>query len=503
MWWHIKDIHRLWNDLSDTDQILPTASFTLVNDQGETQKASGWLPCHYSNIHYRITLSRTGRILHILQIKKVGPKQLPTRPRKIVLREKYDDISNTCYKNDALWPVFVAYPMWWLKTGNLEESAQQMQHTPHCICLRESCISLPSLLYNEQKAIECVRKIHTQLNGQPPDESALKQIIQWQMCTRSNTGSMEKPGDKVPNVQKFQEMWTNTSDILHVRKIANALTPTTCSIIRGSPCPSMIPQDAIIVVRSLEDAYKWKCYVEHGKLHLLEKPNLSDSVLIELGVKDINILESHQHVYVAWSHLWGVEEWCSLIDREPVSYTCIGRLDQYPNGRGQVFRDMCESDKFPTTVAYHHGSAQVVMVQDQVVDQEWIDTIIQKHKVVQCFADDPNKWSQLDCGRRILARPRRIRTLRSKKRQSDSSFPLYEEKYARHPGYNASVLPVNSYHGLPIDAVIYLCSEQTNPFDVHVARTHCRGTLYVVNCTTCLFALQRKPPYRLALNPFK
>jgi hypothetical protein len=156
-------------------------------------------------------------------------------------------------------------------------------------------------------------------------------------------------------------------------------------------------------------------------------------------------------------------------------------------------------------MAYHHGASHVVMV-DHAVDDEWIQNIVSKHKVVQCFADEPDQWPHVDTGRRMLARPRRIRTLRSRKRNREETsgrFPLYEEKYARHPGYNASVLTVASYHGLPVDGAIYFCSPDTKSFDVHVARTHCRGTLYVVKCTTCLFALQRRPPRRIALNPFQ
>ena len=91
------------------------------------------------------------------------------------------------------------------------------------------------------------------------------------------------------------------------------------------------------VVRSLEDAYKWKCFVDGGQLHILNLPNIQRAhldermdTLCDLGVGDLNVLQPNQDIFVAWSHLWGVEQWSELIDRTPTSITCIGRLDQYP-----------------------------------------------------------------------------------------------------------------------------------------------------------------------------
>lgn len=513
MSWRIHEIHRLWDHVKDTHQILPSCSFTLVNGNGTKRRASGWLPCHFGNIEYNLTLGKTGRIVQILQVRKNGPKKNPKRNQRIENRTHYDRINKNSYTSDGLWALSVAYPVWWLVKQNITEVAEELKQKPEAICLRDSSIFLPNLLFNEKKAIETVQRIHIQLGYPPIDQDAVSQRIAWQKCTRSNTGSMEKPGPHVTHIQKFQDLWASKKDILFIRNIAQTMTPSMCTIIQGSPCPSMIPNNATIVVRSLEDAYKWKCFVDGGKLHIVNMPNINrehlgesmKTVLKELGISDLKILEPNQDVFVAWSHLWGVEQWYALIDRSPTSMTCIGRLDQYPAGRGQIFRDMCQSKTFSTTMAYHHGSSDVVMI-DHEVDEQWIQGIVTKHKVVQCFADEPEKWSHVDTNRRMLTRPRRIRTLRSRKRDRDSkcnNFPLYEEKYARHSGYNASVLSVATYQGLPVDGVIFFCSSNTKSFDVHVARTHCRGTLYVVCCTTCLFALQRRPPRRLALNPFK
>ena len=94
--------------------------------------------------------------------------------------------------------------IWWLRQHNIEEVARCIKQKPESVCQRDSPFALATLIFNESKAIESVQRIHRQLNISPADESAISQRIAWQKCTRSNTGSYDKPGPQVHDMKNFK-----------------------------------------------------------------------------------------------------------------------------------------------------------------------------------------------------------------------------------------------------------------------------------------------------------
>jgi hypothetical protein len=109
--------------------------------------------------------------------------------------------------------------------------------------------------------------------------------------------------------------------------------------------------------------------------------------LERLGVSCVQQLPHNlEHVQVAWSHLWGIEDWLALITTLPQSYTCIGRLDQYTSGRGHVFRDMSDTPSFPRTIVQHRMTHNVTEIRTNNVEAE-VAQIVDAHPSVQCFTD--------------------------------------------------------------------------------------------------------------------
>ena len=157
---------------------------------------------------------------------------------------------------------------------------------------------------------------------------------------------------------------------------------------------------------------------------------------------------------------------------------------------------MIRSKKFDHIQSFHAATDNVIEIDSVQNKKDFINKIQQKYKVVQCFADFPIE--NIDCGRRKFTNPFRIRTIKS-----DNT--LYEEQRIHLPdkaGENASVQNIRYYQGLKVAAGIYFCSEKTTPFQIRVARTHCRDALYIVGCKTCLFSMQKQAPLKITINPF-
>ena len=188
------------------------------------------------------------------------------------------------------------------------------------------------------------------------------------------------------------------------------------------------------------------------------------------------------------------------------SYTCVGRLDQFPSGRGQVFRDMVESERFETTTVEHKMTHNVTMVQTDNIP-EFVAKVVAKHDTVQCFADE-HFQCPLDTKRIQLFNPLRIRTLRDNTDGTDPllpGIPMVEEFFINTETcttLNKSVIPVYGFNGVHVHAAVYICSEDTTPFQIRVAQTHAREALYVVNCQTNLFLLTKKCKKRITISFF-
>ena len=317
--------------------------------------------------------------------------------------------------------------------------------------------------------------------------TALKELHDWQHRTRYNTASWEKPG--VDSVEKYKGRWTDTNDIQIRQQLTQHFRPDNTNIIKGSPAASTIPEDAIVIVRNTEDAYKWKMRVRvvSNNIYTLKAWFDNDRYRNLIG-SPLSVCPSEQtHVFVAYAHLWGQSDWQKLMNSNHTSYTLIGRLDQYPGGRGQTFRDMCESNTFDQKL-YRHIGAEVVL-EAQMDD---ISEITKKHQVVQCFYNSGTPPA-IDTNRRQLTKPYRIRTLRE---TIGDNFHYHEEAPQREKGTNASVINVRNFKGIPVQAGIYICSEDTTSFDIHVARTHCLQALYIIGDTPGMFAFERRPPAR-------
>ena len=359
------------------------------------------------------------------------------------------------------------------------------------ICRRGSPICRKDLIYNYDKSVEIINRGLVQM-GELPKASEwnnLKNLHEWQLQTKFNTVSWNPPlFDN--NVQKYKGKWVDNTDIAAYNTLVGHFTSKNTTIIQGDPSPTLIPDNAYVIVRNEEDAYKWKCRIKSSTITMI-KLWFDESMYKKLGVYPlIQTLNDQSHVYIAYAHLWGQSDWLSLVQLNHSQYTIIGRLDQYPRGRGNTFRDMCESNIFQVKYSRHVGAE---CVEKASIDA--LESIVLKHGVVQCFSDD--KTLKLDTNRRQLERPFRIRTIRKK---HGKIYKLFEEDYTENVGRNMSVMSVKQYTGIRVRAVVYICTENTTPFDIHIARSYCSETLYIVGDEPTMFSFERKPKKRLTID---
>jgi hypothetical protein len=59
------------------------------------------------------------------------------------------------------------------------------------------------------------------------------------------------------------------------------------------------------------------------------------------------------------------------------------------------------------------------------------------------------------------------------------------------------------FNGVDVHAAVFLCSESTTPFDIHVARTHAREALYILNPNQAFMSLNKECHSKLSVNPFQ
>ncbi len=510
--WYIDNIKKLF---FPEKHLLPRANFVLANEE-ETIHVTGWLPCHHTNIAYNLDI-KNNRILRVIDMsvdktKKQKTKIITQTARKIksqkafakgVVSEVYKTIAMEAYTSTALWTCVVLYSHYEIRHMDIRKTFIELARDIECIIQPDSKASRTRFLYQPiTKTKILVQRALTQMGELPyEDWTGFCERRKWHIRMQSDTGCRKKPSSHIRRLEHYQNIWTTTHLIEEARQLQDAFCLDNITLIEGSPCPDNLPKDVSVVFRSLEDAYKWKCVAPIGTLYIMSNLDCyaNPDRLIELGLAEIQPLAKQQTLYMPWAHTWGQQDWLDLANYEPEHITCIGRLDQWPRGRGQLFRDMIMSKKFDTSKGYHAAADNVVMVQVQDIPK-FVKEIQEEFKVIQCFCDETRE--DIDCGRRWLTKPKRIRTIRP---SQETEQLLFEERQIHFPDRvmgNASVVKVRSYTGLKVPAIIYICQEETTPFDIHVARTHCTDILYVVNCSKCLFSMQKQAPAKCTINPF-
>ena len=442
-------------------------------------------------LNLAITKKKTARL--IIQTAKRISKNKKFSP-KYYTQKKYMEQAYSAYNWLALWVCCLIYTPWELQHMDINYIFSILtNHIEHIIQKDSDAFRSRFLSFPKETKIIIQKALH-QMGELPYDDwEGFEERVKW--YKNMNTASKEKLSKHIKNVERYQDLWTTKNHIQYSRELALHFRPNNVTLIEGSPCPSIVSKDAIVVVRNLEDAYRWKCQVDWGRICVL-KTMYNMERLIELGVSDITELEPNKPIVVAWAHLWSIPKWLELSQKTPEHITCIGRLDQWPIGQGQVFRDMIRSNKFDHIQSFHSATDNVIEVATVPNKVEFVNKIQQKYKVVQCFADYPIE--NIDCGRRKFTNPFRIRTIKK-------NNMLYEEQRIHLPdkaGENVSVQNIRYYQGLKVSAGIFFCSEKTTPFQIHVARTHCKDALYIVECKTCLFSMKKQTPLKITINPF-
>lgn len=538
--WHILKVERLWQKRR---QVVPSADFKLTNGT-ITRSVRGWLPCHHSNVAYELQLGSSGAIKHVLSMAK-GKKKKETALKKMAKTlgqwshyppEKYIEQANFAYNNFlALELVGCLYPLpsvFEMTGETIQRIFSVLVQDMTQLCCRDSDICIPALCLNEREALRVVNlglSILCELPLRGTQLNSFLSMVVWQKLSRYNTAVYKKPETSFAEsldgvhrekfiewqkqarggfqLQKYQGLWTSSNEIAKARGISRYITPENCTLHLGSICPSILPVGAVVLVRDLEDAYRLQCKVELSLVQTCMLKVRSDEASVEhrnsLGVPRIVPLQAHcPTVYVAWAHLWSIEDWIGLIALRPQYIVCIGRLDQYSCNRGHVFRDMCEKSMFTRTLGFHWLVDHVEQVE---CTNETINALVEKVReqfhVVQCFADNPKTWKGIDTGRRWLFNPWRIRTIAVRKCIRTPRIALYEEHFTSRTCSNASVVKCCQYTGLPVPAAIYLCGPSTTAFDVQVARSHTSHKLFVVNARTCLVPFV-KNVIKKSIDPF-
>ena len=479
---YISRLDRIWEAFPT---VLPRCAFVLT-DGVTTRSLSGWLPCHHNNVSYILDINEKNiqQIVDItLRAKRRDDEAIRSalkrfKKYKIEHWDQYKRLATEAYVSKALWSLSLVYPLWTLQTLDLLTTYDTLLPNLLQLCDRESPLSNPKWWYDYPKALDRLQRL-ARIAKQDLPWDELEAQMEFQLQLRFDTGIKRRP-KTLTNIQKYKGLWTTNAEIRRVRLFQESFKDVQLQL--GSPCPSQIPTEATCLCANDEDIFRWHCCVEQGTMYTVATcPPLENTT-----------------VYIGFAHLWGVEQWAVLASKlTNCPLVCIGRLDQYPRGRGQLFCDMYDSGKFPCTPVYHHATDNVLMVETDNVET-FVQEIRQKHRILQCFAENPHQWENIDTGRVCIRGNTgwKIRTLR------EQGQGLYEEKCHRPVGRNASVLRVTNYSGLPVPYSIYICSAETRPFHVHVARTHTRHLLYVVNCSTCLFSFEKTAPQRTTINPF-
>tara|TARA_B110000858_G_scaffold128578_1_gene146194 strand:+ start:204 stop:1736 length:1533 start_codon:yes stop_codon:yes gene_type:complete len=492
---------------NEHSELLPTCEFVLTRKSSKIT-VTGYLPCHHSNIGYELKIDDKNNIKEIISIKTIKGKASVLPDLRSYLYPNYELIANEALNWVGLLVCSVIYTFKNLKKMDIDTQFKML-----CVDIERSAIrGFPYAchLYNVERAIECINNALIIMMELPYNKiDAFRARMKWQLTTQYNTATYTKPKpvgyfppiEKVKLI-KYNGVFCTEVSRRVVEKLATVFTPNTTVLVQGSL--QNITGD--IVVLNVEDAYRVRYQTGSAcNIYMMTPHGFNYQKCCALGITNIKILPaSLDHINVAFAHLWGVEEWTQLISFKALSYTIIGRLDQYPRGRGQFFRDMLESKRFPTDATLHFGTDNVICIQsDDIVAT--VGKINSKYAPVQVFNTD-NVSFGIDCGRRQLFYPHRIRSLRDRSEAPNVkgvNLPLIEEYQAnmKFLSKNASETNVRKFQGVPVEAGVLICSENTTAFDIGLAQSHCSQALYLVNGCN-YFSMVTKPPVRCVANPF-
>lgn len=524
MSWQIVRVLRLWQVYP---HILPPGKFILVDADGKKKTCTGWLPCHHANVQYELAFKPNGDIarvlwMNMLRNKKRAPvsaagKQIDKGKLAPMgyTKEEYFKQAEHAYRDQATWTVAVMYPHWRIYDMDIPRVFSALTHNPEAICKRYSPACIDALMYAPDKALAAVNKMLKTLSEPPHDDlNGFNARMKWQLDTRYSTATREQPPECVPDIQHYQNMWTTVDEIEHAKVLKDAFEDII-EVWQGTPCQQAIG-DRLVVVATLEEAFALKCFVKTD-IYMMSLP-FQEEDRKQMGLPGIRVLPKGARIAIPWAHRWGIDKWMALADFQPVSMMCIGRLDQYAVGRGQLFRQML--DAYPSKIGHHFKMNRVEMVSTddvaafvkqldhhfkmnrvEMVSTDDVAAFVKQlnYPVIQCFSEE--NIEGIDTGRRWLSRPRRIRTLTTRSSVKPPRLALEEEAFTLQVGENASVVNVRSVL-TPVDVGVYICQANTKPFDIHVARSLCRHKLFIVNCQNVPFMWEAKVPARTAISPF-
>jgi hypothetical protein len=489
-------------------ELLPYCEFVLIRKSSKIT-VKGFLPCHHSNIGYELIIEGD-KIKDIISIQNIKGKASVLPKLRSYLHPNYELLANEALQSTSLLVCSVIYTYWVLKEIDIEAQFKML-----CVDIERSALrGFPHAchLYNVERALQCIDNALIIMKKKLPyiKREAFKARMKWQSTTRYNTATKEKPkpagffgGIEQVKLIEYNDVYCTEASIRVAETLADVFTPNTTVLVQGSL------QDITgnIVVLNVEDAYRVRYQTGTAcRIFMMKSHGFNDDECHSLGITGIDRLpQSLGHVNVAFAHLWGIEEWTQLISFKALSYTIIGRMDQYPSGRGQFFRDMLESGRFPSKLTLHFGTDNVIPIQSSDIVAT-IGEINKIYSTVQVFNTN-NECLGIDCGRRYIGNPLRIRTLRGQweaPRIKPPYLPLVEE-YKAHRKLlmkNASEICVRKFQGVPVEAGVLICSENTTAFDIGLAISHCEQALYLVNGCN-YFSMQKDPPSRCTANPFK
>ena len=278
---HIDSFKSVW--FNEHTALLPRVAVN-VSDGQTSLLLTGWLPFHHRSVTYvlRITTPRQGkaRILEVVSVTRKDLKDSSSIPSTFTKMKRVARLSEFAYKeyiartkaayaSGPLWRLCTLYSYWRLKDMDLMAADAAIAARLLTLCDRESLWCHRDVMYHTGRARRLLQKGAAVYN-MPFDVQAFDTLMDWQRATMTDTAVRVRPEHSPEGLQCYQGKWTSSAEIARAKTIGQAFAHANALL--GSPCPSNIPEDAIVWVRCLEDAYRWKCWVDWGRLCLLELP---------------------------------------------------------------------------------------------------------------------------------------------------------------------------------------------------------------------------------------
>lgn len=252
-------------------------------------------------------------------------------------------------------------------------------------------------------------------------------------------------------------MYAIRRDVLRYREVMQRLK--TAKIIVSDSADS---NGAVCVVAHPDDIEVWQSTSDVDRVFLLT---------------DITARQqSPLNIVIYRAHTWSFEHWvllCEAINPE-CKITIVGRLDQHPHGRGQIFRDLTEILEFEEKQCSVTNNVECINHIPTDVSQVFYGGF-NTNVTIEPPPKTKNKiW---------LGRPRRIRTVF---RRNDKGYTIFAED---EPAANITDLSVykpawkchiRQYRGAIVDHALFVVDGAT-PFEIFTARTHAHKVSYIYN----------------------